>query len=328
MIKKRYIFLIIILLLAGALVYLGRATADSNRQVNWGITFEKNFAKKLGLDWQAAYLAILDDLKMKKIRLAVRWSDVEPTENNFNYTELDWLINEAAARKAEVILAVGYKLPRWPECHNPSWAGDLRPAVLAYIEKTVNRYKDNLTVFAWQVENEPFLPFGECPAFDVNLLDEEIALVKKLDNRPVVITDSGELSLWVRAASRGDIFGTTMYRWVWNELAGSYKYPIPPAFFRVKERLTRFFVGQEKPFIVIELQAEPWTHKQIYEISIEEQLKLMPLSEVKYTIDYAKQAGFSDYYLWGAEWWYYLKQNNHPEYWDYVKGLVAVNSVK
>ena len=54
----------------------------------------------------------------------------------------------------------------------------------------------------------------------------------------------------------------------------------------------------------------------------------MPLSEVKYTIDYAKQAGFSDYYLWGAEWWYYLKQNNHPEYWDYVKGLVAVNSVK
>ncbi len=320
--KKRYIFLIIVLLLGAGLLFLGRATADPSRKISWGTTFEKDFAKKLGLDWRMAYLSILDDLKIKKIRLAVRWSDVEPIENNFNYTELDWQINEAAARKTEIILAIGYRLPRWPECHDPSWIKDLRPAVLAYLEKTVNRYKDNPVVSAWQVENEPFLPFGECPAFDVHLLDEEIALVKKLDNRPVIVTDSGELSFWVRTASRADIFGTTMYRWIWNQYLGSYKYPIPPAFFRIKERLTRLFVGQEKPFIVIELQAEPWTHKQIYEISIDEQLKLMPLSEVKATIDYAKQTGFSDYYLWGVEWWYYLKQNNHPEYWDYVKNLV------
>lgn len=326
--RKRYIFLIgIPLLLAVALFFLSRSTANPDRKINWGVTFEKDFAKKLGLDWRLAYLAILDDLKMKKIRVAARWSDIEPAENNFNYPDLDWQINEAAKRETKVILVVGYKLPRWPECHDPSWVKDLRPAVLAYIEKTVNRYKDNPAVFAWQVENEPFLPFGECPLFDVNLLDEEIALVKKLDKRPVIVTDSGELSLWVPAAKRADIFGTTMYRWVWNEMVGSYKYPIPPAFFRVKERLTRLFVGYKKPFIVIELQAEPWTHKQIYEISIPEQLGLMSLAEVKATIDYAKQAGFSDYYLWGVEWWYYLKQNNHSEYWDYVKGLVQTNSI-
>lgn len=326
--KKRYILLTGVLLLIVALFFLSRSTADPERKINWGTTFEKDFAKKLGLDWQATYLAILDDLEMKKIRLAARWSDIEPVENNFNYTDLDWQVNEAANREVKVILAVGYRLPRWPECHDPSWIQDLRPAVLAYIEKTVNHYKDNPAIFAWQVENEPFLPFGECPPFSVNLLDEEIALVKKLDNRPVIITDSGELSIWVRAAKRADIFGTTMYRWVWNQYLGSYEYPIPPVFFRVKERLTRLFVGQEKPFIVIELQAEPWTHKQIYEISIEEQLKLMSFSEVKKTISYAKKTGFSDYYLWGVEWWYYLKQNDHPEYWDYFKGLVEINSVK
>lgn len=327
--KKRYIFLIgVPLLLAVALFFLSRPTANSERKINWNATFDRDFAIKLGLDWQAAYLAILDDLKIKKVRLPARWSDIEPEEGKFSYADLDWQVAEATKRNTNVVLAVGYRLPRWPECHDPSWVKDLRPAVLAYIEKTVNRYKDNPAVFAWQVENEPFLPFGECPPFDVNLLDEEIALVKKLDNRPVIVTDSGELSIWVRAAKRADIFGTTMYRWVWNQYLGSYEYPIPPVFFRIKERLTRLFVGQEKPFVVIELQAEPWTHKQIYEISIEDQLKLMSLSEIKATVDYANQTGFSDYYLWGVEWWYYLKQNSQPEYWDYFKNLVEVNNIK
>ncbi len=322
--KKRYIFLIIILLIVAVLIFLGRDTASPDRKINWGVTFEKDFAKKLGLDWPEAYLSILDDLKIKKIRIAARWSDVESEQNNFNFTDLDWQLKEAAIRGARVILAVGYKLPRWPECHEPTWVKDRRSAVLAYIEKTVTRYKDNPVIFAWQIENEPFLPFGECPSFDVNLLDEEIALVKRIDNRPIVITDSGELGLWVRAAKRADIFGTTMYRWVWNEYLGSYKYPLPPAFFRAKERLTRLFVGQQKPFIVIELQGEPWAHKQIYETPIDEQMKLMSLGEFNSTIDYAKAAGLADYYLWGVEWWYYLKQNNHPEYWDRVKELINV----
>lgn len=321
--KKRYIFLIIILLLVGALAYLGRQTADPNRPITWGATFEKDFAQKLGLNWRAAYLALFDDLEMKNIRLAARWPDIEPQEGKYNFADLDWQIEQAAKRGAKIILAVGFKLPRWPECHMPDWVGDKKPALLKYIETTVNRYKNEPAITTWEVENEPFLSFGECPALDADLLDQEIALVKKLDNRSILITDSGELSLWVRAAKRGDIFGTTMYRWVWNKFLGSYKYPLPPSFFRAKERIARLFVGQEKPFIVIELQGEPWTHKQIYEISVEEQLALMPLAEFNETIDYAKQTGFSDYYLWGVEWWYYLKEKGQGEYWERVKELTS-----
>ena len=323
--KKRYIFLIVICLLILVGLILSRSTADPNRQITWGITFEETFAKKLGLDWQVAYLAMLDDLGVKKIRLVAHWLEVEPKEGQFDFTELDWQVAQAQERDVKIILAVGYRLPRWPECHQPEWVIDQRPALLGYMEKVVNRYKDNAAVFAWEVENEPFLSFGECPKLDVKLLDEEIALVRQLDSRPIILTDSGELSLWVRAAKRADIFGTTMYRWVWNQQLGSYKYPIPPGFFRLKERLVRLFVGWQKPFVVIELQGEPWTHKQIYEIPIEEQLKLMPLTEFISTIDYAKQTGFSEYYWWGAEWWYYLKQNGHPEYWDKVKELISAN---
>lgn len=325
--KKRYIFLIIIGLLILVGLILGRSTANPNRQIIWGATFEETFAKKLGLDWQAAYLAILDDLGVKKIRLVAHWLEVEPRKEQFDFTELDWQVAQAQARGVQIVLAVGYRLPRWPECHQPEWvqnqeSGIRNQELLKYIETAVNRYKNNAAVYAWQIENEPFLSFGECPKLNVKLLDEEIALVKQLDNRPIIITDSGELSLWVRAAKRADIFGTTMYRWVWNQQLGSYKYPIPPGFFRLKEKLVRLFVGWQKPFVVIELQGEPWTHKQIYEIPIEEQLKLMPLTELAATIEYAKQTGFSEYYWWGVEWWYYLKQNGHPEYWGKVKGLI------
>ncbi len=326
--KKRYIFLAIILLLVGALAYLGRATANPNRPIIWGTTFEKDFAQKLGLDWRTAYLALFDDLKIKNVRLSARWTDVEPEKDKYNFKDLDWQVEQAANRGVKIILAVGQKLPRWPECHVPSWAQNQisnikNQKLLEYIEKTVNRYKNNSIIAAWQVENEPFLPFGECPSFDVNLLDEEIALVRKIDSRPIIMTDSGELSLWVRAAKRGDIFGTTLYRWVWNEYLGSYKYPIPPSFFRAKERITRWFVGQTKPFWVIELQGEPWTHRQIYEISIEEQLKLLPSAEFSEILDYAKQAGFNEYYLWGAEWWYYLREKGEEEYWERVKELIS-----
>ncbi len=322
--KKFFVFLFLVLFVA--LLYLGRETADPNRKIEWGITFSKPFAQKMGLEWQKAYLEILDDFKIDKIRLIAYWSEIEPADGQFYFDNLDWQVAEAAKRGTKIILAIGRKLPRWPECHEPEWIQNQEPKtknqrLLEYIEKTVNHYKNNPAIVAWQIENEPFLKFGECPSFDVKLLDEEIALARKIDSRPIIITDSGELSIWVPAAKRADIFGTTLYRRVWHKWIGSWKYPLPPGFFRAKEKIARFFVGQEKPFIVIELQAEPWSEKQIYETPIEDQMKLLNFSEFTDTIEYAQKTGFSEYYLWGAEWWYYLKQSGHPEYWEYVKTL-------
>ncbi len=325
--KKFFGFILIIGILIGAGFYFSRETADPNREIKWGTTFSLTFAQKLGLDWKKAYLEILDDLKIKNLRLIAYWPEIEPKDDLWDFRDLDWQIEEARKRDVKVILAVGQKLPRWPECHVPEWARNQKlniknQKLLEYIEEVVNRYKDNPTIYAWEVENEPFLKFGECPALDEKLLDEEIALVRKLDNRPIIITDSGELSIWYYSAKRGDIFGTTMYRYVWHKWLGSYKYPIPPEFFRVKEKIVRLFVGQQKPFVVIELQGEPWNQAQIYETPLDKQLELMSFDRFKETIDYAKKTGFSEYYLWGAEWWHYLKQNGHPEYWEYVKSII------
>lgn len=322
--KKFFVFLSILFIV---LFYFGRETADPNRKIEWGISFSQPFVQKIGLDWQKAYLEILDELKFKKIRLIAYWPAVEPEQGVFSFSDLDWQVSQAVLRDVKIILAVGRKLPRWPECYEPDWVQNQKPEtkdqkLLDYIEKVINHYKDKPAIFAWEVENEPFLKFGECPSLDVKLLDKEIALVRRLDSRPVIITDSGELSIWIPAAKRADIFGTTLYQWVWHKWLGTYKYPIPPAFFRIKERVTRLFVGQQKPFIVIELQGEPWHEKQIYEMTLEEQLELLNFKEFKGLIEYAKKAGFSEYYFWGAEWWYSLKQQGHPEYWEHIKTLV------
>jgi len=105
----------------------------------------------------------------------------------------------------------------------PTWALNLKPQeiqerVLKLIEKIVLRYQNVENIWAWQVENEPFFPFGKCPfKITPQFLKKEIKLVKKLDpkKRPVIVSDSGEGSFWIKAALLGDIVGITLYKTVW-----------------------------------------------------------------------------------------------------------------
>ena len=218
-ILKRFKILFVILIVFLFFIFLlSQGHIYKKSELSYGVTFSEKQAKSLGLDWQKLYLDIFEDLGVKKIRLSAYWDEVEPENNKFDWTDLDWQVKEAGYGGAEIILAVGYRLPRWPECHYPEWVEDLDKntkdeELLSYITAVISHYKENADIIAWQVENEPFLPhFGQCPVPDKELLDKEIKLVKMLDMRPIIMTDSGELSAWVPAAKRADIFGTTMYR--------------------------------------------------------------------------------------------------------------------
>jgi hypothetical protein len=309
-------------------IFLLRPPFDISNDVRWGVAFSKPFAVKMGLDWKEAYQAILDDLEPESIRLPVYWPDVEVQIDNYNFSDYDWMVNEAKKRNIQLILVVGRKLPRWPECHEPEWARNQELQIknqklLGYVKKTILRYRNFENLYAWQVENEPFLPFGECPEADKEFLDKEIGLVRSLDSEhPIIVTDSGELSVWFRAAKRADIFGTTMYRIVWNKYTGYLKYPLPPKFFWLKINFIRLFYPK-KPIIVSELQAEPWGPKMIYETSLEEQAKSMNLKQFYDNIEYARNVGFPKVYLWGAEWWYWLKvKHGQPEIWKAAREVI------
>jgi len=327
-ILKSFIFSFLILIAALA-CYLFVGKMPEAEQITWGVDFSQKHARDLGLDWKEVYLAYLEDLEVKQIKLSTAWNLLEKEKNEYDFSDLDWQIEQAEKYGAKVILVIGMKTPRWPECHFPDWAEDLskqelQPSILNLLENVVLRYQKNTVIWAWQIENEPLLFFGECPEGDRNFLKEEVSLVKSLDSlkRPVIISDSGEWSLWLRIADIGDIVGTTLYRRVWMDELNMYidYYFSPIYYYRKAEIIKKFF---NKKVIVTELQAEPWGPELLYDISVEEQQKSMTLARFSDNIEFAKNTGLDTFYLWGGEWWYWLKEKKGDDsFWQEAKKIL------
>jgi hypothetical protein len=299
----------------------------------YGVSFSKFHSDELKLDWKKVYLALLDDLKVRNFRFSAHWPEIEPQDGKFDFSALDFQMQEARKRGASVILAVGRRLPGWPECHEPEWAQKLtyeerRQRILRIVEILINRYKDFENIKYWQVENEPFLSLFARPAcgpLDKELFEQELALVRKLDpGKPILITESGELSTWRKGYKYGDAVGVSMYLYIWDPHRGPFKYPNIPAIFRIKQNLARLIYGifyGQKPVIVAELSAEPWLLQPIVETPLGVQLGRMDLAKFNEMIDYGRKTAFDTFYLWGAEWWYWVKERGRPEFWERARAL-------
>lgn len=319
----------IALLIAGA-IYGLLSTRTKPESVTYGMSFNTPYARELGLDWKETYDAVLADLNVKHLRLAAHWPMIEPEDDQFNFSELDYQIEAAKARDADVILSVGRRLPRWPECHVPPWAEKLpwetqKAEILEQIAEVVTRYKDEAHIIYWQVENEPFLTIfasEQCgSSLDETFLDEEIALVRLLDpDTPILVTDSGNLGAWAGAYQRGDAFGTSVYVYFWNPDVGPFRSILPPSFYRFKAGLMEQLHG-EKPIFLIELSAEPWLLQPVVDTPLVTQLKRMDMVKFENIIEYAESTHFDRQYLWGAEWWYWLKNHGHDSFWERGKRL-------
>ncbi len=291
----------------------------------FGVTFSIKMARELGLDWKETFTAIIDDLKVKNVRLPVYWDQIEPRRGEYDFTDYDWILDEGKIRNVEFVLDVGYRLPRWPECHAPAWiinkTKDFREAeILDMIRTVVLRYRDRGEVEYWQVENEPFLNvFGECPPSDLDFLQKEIDLVRSLDSRPILISASGELSWWQKESKVSDIFGTTLYRVVWGPYTGYIRYPLPAIFYRLKADLAR--IPQAKR-VISELQAEPWVPSgSMKDMTEAEAQKSFNLEQFKANAQFGINVNFQKAYLWGVEWWYKQFKDGQTQYWDFAKTL-------
>lgn len=323
-------FLILLLLFLFFLYYFFISKTPLQENITWGVNFSQAQAEFLKLDWKKTYSEILVDLGAKNIKLITNWDWVEGERDNFYFDNIDWQLNQAQKYEAKIIYVVGMKTGRWPECHLPIWASSLskleqQAELLKYIERVVLRYKDSQSVIAWQVENEPLFKFGICPWYDENFLKKEVEIIKSLDpTRPIIISDSGEQSLWIKAAKLGDIVGTTLYRKVWFHITNDYgfyvNFPLHPKIYLIKSEIIKRLFG--KKVINVELQAEPWFPDIFKEMTLDRQEEIMGLNQFKDNIEYAKETGFDTFYFWGTEWWYWLKETqNKPEIWNEAKNL-------
>ncbi|MBI2990190.1 MAG: beta-galactosidase [Candidatus Magasanikbacteria bacterium] len=303
--------------------------------VEYGISFNQNHASDLGLDWKKVYTESLNELRPKHLRVAAMWSDVEPVQGQFDFSNVDFMMDEAEKRGVKVLLVVGQKAPRWPECHVPGWFSgegeNSKENLLRYAEEVVKRYKNHPALESWQVENEPFIgfKFGACAFYDKTLVYDEIALLRSLDTfHKVVVTDSGELSTWRKASKAGDIFGTTVYRIVRTPGGMVFSYDwMPAGFYRLK---ARFWGRGYEDFIVSELQAEPWfTDSNPMSTSVEIQEKTMNPDRLRAHIDYVERIGANRAYFWGVEWWYFMKEERaDSRYWDMIQELMSPPKVE
>lgn len=325
-VKIIILIVVIFVLILAAYLFIGKPKPVD--KVEWGVTFSKRYVVDFELDWKEVFLAILNDLKVKKIRLIAYWNEIELEQGKYDFEDLDWQIGEVEKAGGEIILAVGRKVPRWPECFEPEWLKSFpekekQEKILAFVSETVNRYKNRDSIKIWQVENEPFFEsFGECPYLDKKFFEKELALVKHLDStRPIMITESGELSTWIGGARRADILGTSLYRRIFGKLGFYFTYPIPEIFYQRKSALIKYLFDIDE-IIAVEVQAEPWGHEPVQIMTIDEQDLSMSFDHFEDVLEYTRYAGFEKAYLWGVEWWYWrMKKFNDNSFWERAKQL-------
>ena len=318
---------IFVVILGMSLYILSRK--DMPDHITYGISFNASYAKELGLDEKRVFDAFLDDLGVRHLRLSAQWPLIEPKKDSYDFEFMDYQVTQTEKAGGDIIFGVGRRLPRWPECHIPAWAKDLswedqKTEILKYITTVVTRYRDQPAIKYWQVENEPYLGVfatDYCGKLDEAFLEKEIALVHSLDPvRPILVTDSGNLGTWNGAYHHGDVFGTSVYVYFWNPELGQFKTVLPPWFYRVKENVMKLLFGK-KETMLIELSAEPWLLEPVTQVPIETQYTRMNINKFNEILDYAQQTGFSKQYLWGGEWWYWLRTKGYTEMWDRGKEL-------
>ncbi|KAA0206608.1 hypothetical protein EDM68_01905 [Candidatus Uhrbacteria bacterium] len=302
--------------------------ADTDYGFTWSITY----ARTLGLDPDRGLETALRDLAPDRIRIPAYWREIEAKRGTYDFSALDRQLDIAARFETPVILAVGSRVPRWPECWEPDWAARLSDVSerhrvqLAYLVALYARYKDHPAVAAWQVENESFFDYyAACPGLTRGIVLDEMRFVRgeeaKRDTpRPVYTTDSGEWSLWIGFAGETDGVGVSVYRAVATEYFGTLRHwYITPMLYWRKAQLLKPFIGE---VYISEMQMEPWTLREIQNTPLLDQFKTFDLAQMERSFRYATRLGLPAVDFWGVEWWLWMKETQgHPEFWEKGKAF-------
>lgn len=282
-----------------------------------GATFSTKYAENLGMDPVEVFTAMVTDLGVRRVRFSVYWTDIEKEQGIMDFSQLDSYMKIAEANHTEVTLAIGMKVPRWPECYIPTYVnsaseGVLTPALYRYMQALVDHAKQYPALEQWQVENEPLFPYGNCPEPSLTRVKNEVSLVRGLDpTHPIMLTVSGEQEPWLDLASIADTIGVSMYRFAYNDVLGPVTFPHRPSYYRIHAMIAGFFVNE---VLISELQMEPWfTGSPQLPESI-----AVPFTTREFTdhIDFARQTGIRKVLLWGVEWWYYQKLQGDETLWN------------
>lgn len=328
--KLLSVLFVLVVLLLGTMYGIAQWYIHSERSIplHLGVSFIPDYAESLGVNPEANMDALLG-IGVKQFRLVSYWTDGEPTEGQYNFSQLDWEFQKAEAAHAKIILTLGLRQPRWPECHMPAWAANepesvWEPQLENYMQAVVERYKNSPSLESYQVENEYFLQgFGTCTNDDRSRLISEYNLVKRLDPKhPIIVTRSDNaIGIPVHQPQPSE-FSISIYRRVWDAgVTHRYlEYPFPAWYYGFLAGWQK--IADHRDMMIGELQAEAWAPngKTIPEISLAEQNKSINAQRLQGVFNYGKATGMRSIDMWGAEYWYYRMTVLHdPSLWNVAK---------
>jgi hypothetical protein len=291
--------------------------SQNSKPMTYGVSFIPAYAESLGLDPEETMDALLG-IGVKHFRLVSYMNQISTDPATNDFSQLDWQFKKAEAANAKILLTVGLRQPRWPECHEPGWLMNIRSnhtvwqkTVELHVSRVVDRYKDSPALEGYQLENEYFLKgFGTCSEWSRQRLINEYNLIKEIDPaHPVTIGRSNNALGFPVGKPTPDEWGISIYKRVWD--AGVTKryleYPFPAWFYGFLAGTQKIIWGKDMK--IAELQAEPWppNFKTIPEASLAEQNKSFDAARFEGRFEFAQGTGMKEVYLWGAEYWYYRK---------------------
>lgn len=284
---------------------------------NYGVSVSVKQCRNFGISSTDCIEWLIKRGGFKRFRLMSYWDEIESSPGKYNFKELDQQIALIAKHNSTISLCLGARQPRWPENHWPKWALELSKeertnSLLQFIQKVVERYKNQPSITSYQLENEALLKnFGRNPEIDRSRLRQELQLVKKLDSsRPIAMSTSTSWGIPLRRPI-GDIVGFSYYQILYNPKKRAYTTAFhKPWLQRFKASLIKTIWN--RPSFIHELQLEPWGPTNIWDMSEQEQSKSMSLEQIRHNLKLARQTGLAPIDLWGGEWWYwcYLKNGN------------------
>ncbi|MEI9913946.1 MAG: beta-galactosidase [Candidatus Saccharibacteria bacterium] len=324
------VVVIILVIIIGIMYGIARwyIYSESHIPLQLGVSFDPDYATSLGINPQQTMKALID-IGVKQFRLDSQWSDMEPSPGVYNFSTLDWEMQYAAQAHAKVILVLGLRQPRWPECYAPTWAQSepqsvWQPQLENFMSKVVERYKNDPALESYQVENEYFLKgFGICTNYSRSRLVSEYDLVKRLDpNHTVIVGRSNNAIGFPVGQPTPDEFSISVYKRVWDAgVTHRYlEYPYPAWYYAFVAGVQKIFFHRD--MIIGELQAEAWppNGQTIPNTSLAEQNKSIDATRLTNRFKFGEATGMRDIVMWGAEYWYYRDVKLHdPSLWNVAK---------
>lgn len=296
-----------------------------------GTSFIPAYAESLGLDAQQTMDALIDDVGVRHFRLVSYWDQIEPQPGVYDFSGLDWQFRKAEQAHAKISLSIGLRQPRWPECHEPKWIDTAQPESVwqpqleKFMSAVIERYKTSPSLESYQLENEYFLKaFGQCKNFSRQRLVSEYALVKRLDpNHQVIVSRSNNALGTPIHAPIPDVIGVSIYKRTWSPyIKRNLEYPFPAWFYGSLAGIGKLTTGKDT--MIHELQAEAWPPDglSIPESTLAQQNETFDAARFRDRIEYGRETGMTEMYLWSGEYWHYRKMILHdPSLWDVAKDI-------